>query len=73
MQCGTSENALSFGLDPRPKHWMQARACRHIAFRAKDGAHALLNVDQLDEAEARIVGVEEKIDIAMQPRLIASH
>jgi len=46
---------------------MQAGPRHHIGFRAKDIAHLLLDIDQLDQTEARVVGIEEKIDIAVRP------
>src|ERR1700679_2810291 len=64
---GTSENAQCCRFDLRPKHWMQAGSRHHIGFRAKDVAYLLLDIDQLNQTEARIVGVEEKIDIAVRP------
>src|SRR5665213_3586348 len=68
---GTSENAQRCRFDLRPKHWMQAGPRHHIGFRAKDEADLILDIDQLNQTEARIVGVEEKIDIAVRPGLPA--
>ena len=66
MPLGTSKNAQRFRLDLRPKHWMEAGPRHHIGVRAKDITHLLLDIDQLNEAAARIVGIEEKIDIAVR-------
>ena len=68
MPRGTSEDALCFGLDPRPKHWMQARACHHIALPAQDGAHALLNVDQFDKGLKRGLSVSKKRSTSLSGR-----
>jgi hypothetical protein len=66
MLRGTSENAQRFRFDLRPKHWMQAGPRHHIGLRAQDIADTILDIDQLDQTEARIVGIEEKVDIAVR-------
>jgi hypothetical protein len=62
-----SENAQRFRFDLRPQHWMQAGARHHIGFRAEDEADTILDIDQLDETEARVVGIEKQIDITVRP------
>ena len=52
---------------------MQTFPRHHIGLRTQDVMHAFLHVHQFDQAEARIVGVEEKIHIAFSARLLASH
>jgi hypothetical protein len=43
---------------------MQAGPRHHIGFRTEDIAHPFLDIDQFDEAETRIVRIEEKIDLS---------
>ena len=49
---------------------MQAGARRHIGFRAEDVADAILNIDQLNQTEPWIVGIEKQIDIAVRPGVL---
>jgi len=51
---------------------MQAGAGHHVGFRAEDIARPLLDIDRFDETEARIVGIEEKVAVAVRAGFLAS-
>jgi hypothetical protein len=44
---------------------MKARPCHHVGLGAEDVMDAFLHVHQVDETEARIVGIEEQIHVAI--------
>jgi hypothetical protein len=44
---------------------MEAGPRHHVGFRTKDVVHPFLDVDQFDEAEAWVISIEEKINIAV--------
>jgi|SRR5450631_3908566 hypothetical protein len=66
-----SEYAQRLCFDSVPQHGMQAGARHHVGSRAEDIADPILDVDQFDQIEARVVRVEEKIDIAVRSSLLA--
>jgi len=50
---------------------MQAVAGHEIGLRTEDVAHDLLCADERDQAEAGLVRLEEEIDVALRPRVVA--
>jgi hypothetical protein len=70
MLLGTSENAQRFGFDLRPKHGVQDGSRHYIGFCAEDVAYLLLDIDQLNQTEAWVVGIEKEIDIAVRPGVL---
>jgi hypothetical protein len=67
MLRGTLENAQRFRFDPWSKHRVQAGSCHDVGFCAEDLTDLVLHIDQFDETEARVIGIEEQIDIAIRP------
>src|SRR5215472_2904884 len=48
---------------------MQAGPRHHVGFRTQDFADAILDIDQLNQTETWVIGIEEEIDIAVRPGL----
>lgn len=71
MLLGTLEHAQSFRLDLLAKTGVEAGAGHDIGFNAEDGGNLLLNVNEFDQAETRVVRVEEQIDVAVSSSLLA--
>jgi hypothetical protein len=69
MLLGTSEHAHRFRFDSLAQHRMEAGPRHHVGFRTEDIAHPFLDIDQFDEAETWVVGIEEQIDVAVRPVL----
>jgi hypothetical protein len=57
---GTSKHAQSFRFDLAPEHWMRAGTGHHVGLPAKDIAHLFLDIDELDQTEAGVVGIKKK-------------
>src|SRR5579859_320259 len=68
-----SEYPERFRFDSRTKHGMEACPRHHVGLRAEDVVNALLHVHQFDQAEARVVGVEKQIHIAVRPGFLTGH
>jgi hypothetical protein len=69
MLRATSKHAYRFRFDSLAKHRMEAGSRHHVGFRTEDIAHPFLDIDQFDEAETWVVGIEEQIDVAVRPGL----
>src|ERR1700722_5318422 len=52
---------------------MQTAPRHHVGFGAEDIADAILDVNQFDQTKASVVGIEEEIDIAVRPGLLADN
>jgi hypothetical protein len=61
MLRGTSEVAHCYRLDTRSDHRMQAGARHYIGCRSQYFADTMLDVDQFNKADTRIVGVKEML------------
>jgi hypothetical protein len=66
MLRGMSKNAQCFRFNCGSKHGMQACPRHDVGLGAEDVADAILNIDQLDQTEARVVRIEEKVGIAVR-------
>ncbi len=65
-----SEHLHRFRFDRRSQHGVEAGARHDVDLCSENVADLIMNVDQIDQAEARVVGIEEQIDVAGRPRLI---
>ena len=61
----------SFRLDLLTKTGVEASAGHDVGFHAQDGGYLVLDIDEFDQAEARVVRVEKEIDIAVGGGLLA--
>lgn len=71
MLRATSEHGNGFSLDPSAQSGVEAGSGHDAGFVLQNLLDTILHIDPFDQTEPGVVGIEEKIDIAVLTNLLA--